>query len=159
MNLVDVFPATSTRVQQHTLPTLNAAIRARTDAAVSRMESAGSGEIEARLRVLEHEWDIERVLQTNAAIISALGIALGAGADRRFLLLPAAVFSFFAQHALQGWCPPIPVFRRIGVRTTVEIERERYALKALRGDFDGINATSPADPPERIQAVLRAIDR
>jgi len=46
------------------------------------------------------------------------------------------VFGFFFQHATQGWCPPIPVFRRMGVRTRREINRERYALKALRGDFD-----------------------
>mgnify|MGYP006201292969 CR=1 FL=1 len=63
--------------------------------------------------------------------------------DRRFLLLPAAVFTFFGQHALQGWCPPIPIFRRLGVRTHREIARERYALKALRGDFSELPEPSP----------------
>ena len=37
---------------------------------------------------------------------------------------------------LKGWCPPLPVFRRLGVRTETEIQTERYALKALRGDFE-----------------------
>ena len=32
--------------------------------------------------------------------------------------------------------PLHPVFRRLGIRTQREIELERYALKALRGDFD-----------------------
>jgi hypothetical protein len=45
------------------------------------------------------------------------------------------VLTFLFQHAVQGWCPPLPVLRRLGVRTRKEIDRERYALKALRGDF------------------------
>jgi hypothetical protein len=91
-------------------------------------------------------------------VLCLLGLALGAAVDRRFLLLPAAVFTFFGQHALQGWCPPIPVFRRLGVRTLREIERERYALKALRGDFDGVPASAAAGPAERVRAALAAVD-
>jgi len=32
---------------------------------------------------------------------------------------------------LQGWCPPVPVLRRMGIRTQSEIERERCALTSL----------------------------
>jgi hypothetical protein len=82
---------------------------------------------------------------------------LGYAVDRRFLLLPAVVLGFFAQHALQGWCPPIPVFRHLGVRTMREIERERYAIKALRGDFDGV-APAEAEPDDRVRSALAAVD-
>jgi hypothetical protein len=51
--------------------------------------------------------------------------------------LPALVSGFLFQHAVQGWCPPVPVLRRLGFRTAYEIEEERRALKALRGDFEG----------------------
>ena len=50
-------------------------------------------------------------------------------------LLPALVTTFLFQHAVQGWCPPIPLLRRLGIRTSREIEIERVALKILRGDF------------------------
>jgi hypothetical protein len=30
---------------------------------------------------------------------------------------------------VQGWCPPIPILRRLAFRTTYEIEEERQALK------------------------------
>lgn len=67
-----------------------------------------------------------------AASRSALaGVALGAFVDRRFLLLPAAVCLFLMQHALQGWCPPVPILRRLGFRTAREIFEERLALKSL----------------------------
>jgi hypothetical protein len=32
----------------------------------------------------------------------------------------------------------VPILRRLGYRTQTEIERERTALKALRGDFPGV---------------------
>ena len=54
----------------------------------------------------------------------------------RWLALPALVTGFLFQHAVQGWCPPLPILRRLGVRTAREIELERVALKMLRGDFD-----------------------
>jgi hypothetical protein len=53
--------------------------------------------------------------------------------------VPLVVGSFLLQHAVQGWCPPLPVFRRWGVRTQPEIDYERYALKALRGDFRNLS--------------------
>lgn len=73
--------------------------------------------------------------------------------DRKWLALPAAVAGFLMQHALQGWCPPIELFRRLGVRTAGEIARERYALKALRGDFASVSGSDE----ERATAALRAV--
>ena len=45
------------------------------------------------------------------------------------------LLAFFIWHALQGWCPPIPILRYFKIRTRPEIDREKYALKAMRGDF------------------------
>ncbi|HPU49987.1 MAG TPA: hypothetical protein PK359_00395 [Burkholderiaceae bacterium] len=151
--------AVSRRVEQHTAPQVNATLRQQTDARIARFEAAPPPCFEKRLEALDREWDIERLLQTNASILMLAGLALGSGVDRRFLLLPAAVLGFFAQHALQGWCPPIPVMRRLGVRTQREIERERYALKALRGDFDAIPRRGGASTSERVDAALAAVDR
>lgn len=94
--------------------------------------------IDARLRELDEEWDIERVLEANASAIALGGTVLGTTADRRWYALPAVVAAFLFLHAVQGWCPPVPILRRLGVRTAREIEIERVALKALRGDFGPI---------------------
>lgn len=158
MRLAEQVAPTSTRVPLHSDAQLNWRIRAQADARIARLEQASPAEIDARLAELASEWDIERVLQANAGTLMVAGVALGLGVDRRFLLLPAAVLTFFAQHALQGWCPPVPVFRRLGVRTVREIERERYAIKALRGDFDAL-AEAGANASARVRAVLAAIDR
>jgi hypothetical protein len=159
MTLSVRLPATAQRVELHTPAHLNETIRQRTDAEVVRLEGAPAAEIAQRLRALDQEWDVERLLQTNASLIVLLGLTLAATVSRKFLLLPAGVFGFFAQHALQGWCPPIPVFRRLGVRTQREIERERYALKALRGDFDSVPPREAAPVRERVRAALSAVDK
>lgn len=92
-------------------------------------------EIDERLLQLDREWDIERTLETNAASLALIGIGLGFTVSRKWFVLPAIVIGFLLQHALQGWCPPLPVLRRLGIRTQSEIEMERYILKAMRGDF------------------------
>lgn len=89
-------------------------------------------QIEARLSEINDEWDIERVLETNASALAFTGVALGATVGRRYLWLPAVVTAFLFQHALQGWCPPLPVFRRMGYRTSREIEHERKLLEQLQ---------------------------
>jgi hypothetical protein len=98
---------------------------------------------------------MERTLETNASGLALVGVALGAFVNKRFLALPALITGFLLQHALQGWCPPVPYFRRRGVRTATEIERERYALKALRGDFQPI--ARGADNDTAAATVLRAV--
>ncbi len=91
-----------------------------------------------RLRELDREWDIERALEANAATLALAGAGLALSSDRRWAALPLVVAAFLLQHAVQGWCPPLPVLRRLGFRTVREIESERMALKALRGDFVGL---------------------
>ena len=76
--------------------------------------------------------------EANAASVVLVGMYLSLTVNRRWLLLPIAVGGFLLQHAVQGWCPPLIWLRRIGFRTATEIDYERYGLKALRGDFDGL---------------------
>lgn len=115
-------------------------------------------EIEERLHTLDREWDIERALEANASILSLIGVALTATVDRKFVAVPAIVTGFLLQHALQGWCPPVPLLRRLGIRTQSEIELERYALKALRGDFAQFSKPPQATDRERnVQTVLHAL--
>jgi hypothetical protein len=124
---------TRERVARHTDEEINARIRQETEATVDWYRRHPE-RIPERLTELDEEWDIERTLEANAAAASLAGIALAAFVDRRWLVLPTAVAGFLMQHATQGWCPPLPVFRRMGVRTAQEIEAERRALlRALEG--------------------------
>ncbi len=95
---------------------------------------------------MDEEWNIERALEANAAAAMLVGLGLGLTVSRKLLVIPAIVGGFLLQHALQGWCPPVPIMRRLGFRTPSEIARERYALKAIRGDFRAVPANVNGGP-------------
>ncbi len=92
--------------------------------------------ISRRIHDLDREWSIERWLETNASGLAFCGTVLGITVNRKWLAVPLIVTGFLFQHAVQGWCPPLPVLRKLGVRTRGEIDREKYALKLARGDFE-----------------------
>ncbi len=99
---------------------------------------APNDRLSKRIEELEEEWDIERFLEMNASALAFTGVVLGLLWNRKFFVIPCLVLPFLFQHALQGWCPPIPILRRRGIRTRREIDLEKYAIKALRGDFSAI---------------------
>ena len=129
-------PGTMERVPLHTAPHVQKRIRERTARRVKDMIGAPPYLITQRIETLEREWDIERALETNAAAVTLTSVALGAFLDKRWFALTAVVGGFLLQHALQGWCPPLPLLRRLGFRTAGEIAGEIVALRRLRGDFE-----------------------
>jgi hypothetical protein len=114
--------------------------------------------IDVRLEELAQAWDIERTLIVNASTLILSGLALGTWVDRRYYALPAVVAGFLLQHGLQGWCPPLPIFRLLGVRTSEEILRERNALRALRGELDEAHAGDGEAPARRAERILAALE-
>ena len=145
---------TQTRVMKSTPQHLNEQLRRQMEARILFYAHNPKG-IDERLAELDKEWDIERVLEANAAGVTLFGILM-ASRNRKWLVLPFTVAAFLMQHAVQGWCPPIEVFRRIGIRTTKEINDERNALKALRGDFEQ-SITAEDDPAVRAKKALAAV--
>ena len=129
MNLA--LPSSRERVPAHTPTVVNRRLRRQVDERVDYLAKHKS-EIPSRLSELDREWDIERAIELNAAAFAFTGTVLGATVDKRWLVLPALVTGFLFQHAVQGWCPPVPVLRRLGFRTVYEIEEERHALNGLR---------------------------
>ncbi len=139
-----MFSASSNRVPEHTAPEVQQTLQEQTEANIQYFASRGKEIIEKRIEDLDREWDVERTLEANAATIALTGVILGT-MNKKWLLLPALVTGFLLQHAIQGWCPPLPLLRRLGFRTRAEIDEEKYALKALRGDFEKLSVSNIAD--------------
>lgn len=138
------FPSTKDRVPANTAESINQRLEREM---LGRVQSyaARRDQIAARIGELESEWDIERMIEANASVLAFIGVVLGFFAHPYWLALPALVTMFLFQHAVQGRCPPVPILRRLGFRTVYEIERERQALKAIRGDFAAVElATNKA---------------
>jgi hypothetical protein len=118
------------RVRRSTASELNHQIDRQTEANIQQYSKMNRSAILYRLEALDHEWDVERVLEVNASTLALSGLVLGLTVNRKWFALPGIVLPFLLQHGLQGWCPPLPILRRLGVRTRGEIDREKYALKA-----------------------------
>lgn len=91
-------------------------------------------EITMRLTELDEEWDVERILQTKVTALTIAGVILGATVNKKWLALPLAA-SLIAITAIAKWNKPFIILQKLGFRTRPEIEKEKYALKAIRGDF------------------------
>jgi hypothetical protein len=126
-----VQPIGHDQVRNVTPDQMNEKIDQKTEANIRQYTSADPATIKARIHELDKEWDMERTLELNASLLALSGVILAATVHKRWLVLPAIVTAFLAQHAIQGWCPPVPLFRMLGIRTRKEIERERHALLAL----------------------------
>lgn len=121
------------------------------------ISASDPGRIEKRLSALEREWDIERMLEANASSLVVLGTLLGYLVNGWFYWIPLLVGGFLLQHAIQGWCPPIRLFRRLGFRTHAEIATEYYSLRALRGDFREISSLETINTGEKAKKIFRIL--
>lgn len=115
--------------------------------------------IGARLAELDREWDVDRVVAAEAALVTLLGLALGLR-SRRWLALAGVGPAWLLQRAARGAAAPPGVLGRVGLRTRGDIEAERTALQALRGDFDGVSFAADSDGPvAAARLALAAADR
>jgi hypothetical protein len=113
--------------------------------------------IDQRIQELQAEWSIERYLQLNVAAVGLSTALLAVTRDRRWGIATCAGLGFFLFHALEGFDPPLPLLRRLGVRTRLEINREVYALKVMRGDFDALEGREETNESPEVTTALRAV--
>jgi len=146
------------RVRAHTAASVLENIDRKTEEQVRSYATQPKEDISHRIEELEREWDIERLLELNASALAFAGVVLGLTVDKKWLLLPGlVVLPFLFQHAVQDWCPPVSVFRRLGVRTRREIDGEKFALKVLRRDFDQITPGPEISEGKNVRDLLRAV--
>jgi hypothetical protein len=123
------------RIRQHTDPEVLERIEHDIENSIRFHAVQPQRVLNARIQDLEQEWDVERWLATNGSAIALGAALLGLTVHRKWLVLTCAAAAFLLQYSLSGWAPPLPLLRRLGIRTRSEIAREKFALKVLRGDF------------------------
>jgi hypothetical protein len=138
------------RVRDNAPEDSNKAIDKEINDTIALYKGKSKEELSRRIIQLEKEWSIERHIETFAPSLILSGLLLSRLFSKKWLILPAVVSAFLLQHGIQGWCPPVPMFRAFKVRTRKEIDWEKYALKILRGDFDRL-------PKANTQQVFQAV--
>ena len=121
-------------IREHSSTASNNRIDRATQASIDATEF-WPDKMRARISELDREWNIDRALMLNFAIISAFSASMAMRTLYRKRKLGgwAAMFftqlAFLAHHAVRRWCPPMPLFRRLGFRSEREIDAERFALE------------------------------
>lgn len=130
----ELFPPTTTKVNMNTSQDINDRIQKEIKENIDLYKRGNRNEIEKRLTELEYEWDTERVLEINFALITLLSSIKGLAGKKRWLALSGIASIFMIQHSLQGWCPPLPIIRKLGIRTATEINHEKMELQKILED-------------------------
>ena len=147
-----IHAAKGDQVRAATKPNVQQKIDAKIRQQIIHFASQPKEVITRRIHELENECDIERVLEANAAGIGLASLMWGLTINKKCLAVTGTVLGFLLLHSIQGWCPPVPLLRRLGVRTRREIDRELFALKVLRGDFQTMSLDDPKAAIDAVEA-------
>lgn len=121
------------RIRFHTSEASNRRIDRETRGAIAQATRSPAALV-TRLEELDREWTVDRAVMLNFGITSAITGYLAMRDLRRTGQIGGWAALFFAQlgflinHAVRGWCPPLPILRRLGFRSGQEISAERVAL-------------------------------
>lgn len=134
MSSITWIPPKNDEIRAHTSEASNARIDRETSRAVSAASESRDA-IQTRLAELDREWNVDRALMLNFAVLGGLSAALTmrslarSGRVSGWGALFFTQIAFLANHAIQRWCPPMPVFRMLGFRSQREIDSERQLLE------------------------------
>ncbi|MBX9678469.1 MAG: hypothetical protein K2X38_06870 [Gemmataceae bacterium] len=99
---------------------------------------AGPEAISKRLDQLDSEWSVGRVVKAGVGVSVLSGIALGILVHPSWFALAAIPGLFLAQYMFTRRSILGDMLHGMGMRSGAEIDAERVALRALRGDFQGL---------------------
>jgi len=91
--------------------------------------------LERRLQHLDREWSAGRVTKVTLAIVIGIGLALTFWVSPYWAVLPGLAALCLLQYLFSRQGLLTELYHRIGFRNGCEIEQEKLALRALRGDF------------------------
>lgn len=102
---------------------------------LARLAEAGPAAITERIAELESEWGAGRLTKVTAGVIVLAGLVLVVYGGPWFAIVPALGALVMLQYVFTNQSVFGGLFSAMGFRSGCLIEREKTALKVLRGDF------------------------
>jgi len=117
------------------------------------LADAGPQAISDRLNQLEREWSAGRMTKAVLGVLIVAGLGLTAFVSPWWLILPAIGGFFLLQYLFgrSSWLGA--TFREMGFRSGSDIDQERFALRALRGDFKHLPTVHEIESKEDISRL------
>jgi len=103
---------------------------------LAKLADGGPQAIADRLGQLDREWTAGRMTKVTLGAVILFGFAMTALFNNLWwLILPAVAALFLVQYAVSRTSWLTAMFREMGYPSRCEVDQERIALRALRGDF------------------------
>jgi hypothetical protein len=123
------------------------------EARLACLADAGPQAISDRLSQLDREWSAGRVTKATIGVLIVTGLALTAFVNAWWLILPALGGAFLLQYLFSRTSWLGLTFRELGFRSGAEIDQEKFALRALRGDFKNLPTVHEIESKEDISRL------
>lgn len=120
--------------------------------------SLGKEGLTERIRSLDEEWDAEKFVSLALSGAGLFGMIMGFAGSRLWRVLTWASLPLLFLAAQEKWRPSEGILKSLGLRSRKEIYEEKYALKALRGDFQNVDSASGAEGENLARNSARALD-
>lgn len=108
------------------------------EARLACLADAGAQAISDRLDQLDREWSAGRMTKATIGVLIVAGLGLTALAGPWWLILPAFGGFFLLQYLFSRTSWLGAMFQEMGFRSGADIDHEKFALRALRGDFKNL---------------------
>ncbi len=120
--------------------------------------SLGKDALTDRIAGFDREWDAEKFVNVSLSGLGIFGLVTGLVGSRLGRLILWIATPLLLLHALGKWQAPEGAVRSAGFRPRKEIDEEKYALKALRGDFKGLESAAGGDEDNLSKLSTRALE-
>lgn len=124
--------------------------RAEFEQHLARLAEGGPGAIAERLCYLDREWTSGRMTKATTGLLILAGLPLTIFVNPWFAVIPAVGGLLLAENLIARRSRVGGLFAAMGYRSGVEIDEERFALKALRGDFKHLPTVHDIEDREAI---------
>jgi hypothetical protein len=106
---------------------------------LTSLAEAGPEAITDRLDQIDCEWSAGRMTKATIGVLIAVGLVLTVAFNPWWLILPAVGGAFLLQYLFGRVSWLGATFRAMGFRAGADIDQEKLALRALRGDFRNLS--------------------
>lgn len=123
------------------------------EARLACLADAGPQAISDRLDDLDREWSAGRMTKATIGVLIVAGLFLTALANPWWLILPAVGGFFLLQYLFSRTSWLGATFQEMGFRSGADIDQEKFALRALRGDFKNLPTVHEIESKEDISRL------
>ena len=117
---------------------------------VATCATEGHDSIQNRLVELDGEWTASRMVKATLGLLIVTGFVLATVHNPYWMILPAIAGGLLLQYLFFRGGILTELYCKLGYRSGMQIDEERFALRTLRGDYRNLPTIAEVEDKESI---------